>query len=1578
MNNKLMKKVVSLVLSFVFTLSTLSLSVFAQPSHTFEIGSTTGLVPAKEVLFSENFNSTVQTTQGSTWGTAPNTLNVVKNETTATITDGSLSVVGTAGTNKSLQLKSTTAIKGKFTVEFNFKMVDDAATPLLFGAGYTDGATETSAIEIGVEAFTATDKFYRNLLYKDSNGTEKPLVDQTSSWRTLMDFHSWYLLHGDGNSWSPYSRDWYTAKVVIDTTSSTYSVYLNGSLCLKNESFVSSSHNWSATGINLPFMMTTSNSDAVKYDSIKIYREPVGITTYYANDFNSYEEVISWNGTTSYRTQRMSLFAGVAGLGLANMQSKGGNIYARNNALVTEYRGGAGGAFAGFIRMDDDMTIDMDFTVDSFENDSYLDNYATVLALTPVGADGIRFSVSKDGKFIYYYYNRTIPYEPTILTNITMDEPHHMTLHMNFETYTCDLYIDGVLIAKNQNLMYNMGKKGTTGYYKNGEDMTIGLGYHKESPTTNVTYDNLRIYRDKREEVFSAVAKDVSSRFSGTSVVKGTIQLPSSITGLEGYNVKWKSNSSIISIANDGYTATVTPKEEDQVVKLTAMVADTGSEYTASRTYNVVVTADDSITDISSLEDWEVVKGTPLLVNNPTNEADKAVEVVASSEAYTTPGSCSGLVEATAQLYMSKKTEGSVYLADSNGNAFAKINLNKSAISTGEEGVIKAHSYPAKKWFDIKVKADMLKRTYDVFIDGVKVNNASIPFDEANDNGTLARVGFNCSEGSIFVNEVSAKSLAANNGLEVKKISYKNSSAKAVNAPTAGGTVTSVEVSNTLSNQPAVVFVAVYGTDGSMVDCGKATYDNLPTGRTTVTFTDVDIPTTWNNNCMVRAFVWNGTLKMVPLTDTHGEKLLPTVYIAGDSTAADYATESYPYTGWGTMFKNLLDEDIDVVNMAEADSTTAKIISGGQLDEIGKRILPGDYLFISAAYDDAAQGVSEATYKANLKTIASTATQNGANVVFVTSPKAQNKDISAYAAYMKSVATELNAPVLDLGAAWGEFLTATDDDATYYGKDVDSAMKSDSRWELSSLNPSSNSYNASLAGKDGRLSPAGAQKAATLLASALKSAGLPISSAVITKAPFTYSVSGSVLTVSGSGDMPVYASFSETPWATATGVTTVKVSEGITSVSTDAFSGLGSLKEVYLPDSVIKLGKGAFPTSGNFILYGSNNTVGQRYAENDSSIDFAFKTFRILAIGNSHTHDYMNWRDLVFADLKNAGLKTEIVFDYTVVGGAQLMYKDIPYVGVEGEHRSHYTQGSNPNRAYYNTYAKLRDNTYDIVLIQDYRESVMDAYKYTFANDLTKVVRWIRNEQPNADVAWVSDWTDMNSTGSRGKLLSQWQNNSVAVMGSVAALEDDGPDFIVPMSTAIQNARTSYLGSVYNAADCYGDNSNTDWNGTNGITNYTILERDGTHCSYELGRYLVSATVFGKVFDVYKDSMEGFDFDFFNVLSTTPEYVTNDIYPWNGSMTDNHMAIVRECAKNALSTPNAVTQSAYTVDPADSVATRVAGLTYSTFTAAGIAQAVNSANLGITVSASDVAVNGNSATVTFLHGYTKKTVTISK
>lgn len=1592
MKSKLMKKILSAGLSVLLVCSTLSLPAFAQPSYVFETDGQNGNVPTAELLFSENFDGTVQTAEGSTWGEGAKTLTVQKNETTATVKDKSLSVKGTANTSKALQLKRNEAVKGKFAVEFNFKLLSQGGgVDLLFGAGYTDGTNETKAVEIGIDARTietvantndANTYFRRNLNYKDSEGNKNPLVNLTSSRRIANALYKWWLM-GDVESapWASYARDWYTLKVVMDTNTSTYSVYLNGSLCQKNVAFANNGVNWAEAGINLPFMMATSITDAVLYDSIKIYREPEGRTTLYANDFNNYDTEILWDGSTTYATQRKSLFAGVAGLGLANTQAKGKNIYARNNALVTEYRNGYGGAFATGITMDDNMTLDMDFTVNSFTEDDKFNNYARVLTLVSSIGEGVCLSVSNDGKLIYSPYNLAIDTYPTILTTITLDSKHHLTLHMNYENRKADLYIDGVLVKANMGMLRDAAeakaKNNTAGYFLNGEDITIGLGYHKESPTTDVTYDNLVLYKDVREDMLTALQEELQSIFSGATVVKGNITLPHELASFSGYEVVWNSENSIISVGNDGYTATVTPEAGEKAVILTAKVSDASGEYSLKRSFNVIVPADDSMVDISSLADWTVEEGTPLLTANPANEADKTVCAVASSKAYKTVSKAEGEAEASIELYMDKKSAGSVYLADGEGNAFIRLALEYGALKTEENGILKNSAYSFKKWFTLKLDVDFLKRTYNVFIDGEKVNGAPVSFvsSATEDKAELSRIGFATESGKIYINDIEAKTLEANEGAEIRKIVYTDNTGKTFNAPMAGKTVSYVEISNTFSDKATEVFVAVYDDNNTLKSVQKKDITSLKKGISQAEISNLTIPTDYKEGYKVKAFVWS-TDGMAPLANASDKNSQPAVYIVGDSTAADYGAELYPYSGWGTELKTFLNEKTAVLNMAQAGSTAKAYVESDKFQKMQKQILPGDYLLIASAYDDAAANTVEADYKESLKKLALAAKENGATPVFVTSPAPKNTDISSYVTYMKEVATELGAPVLDLNEAWSAFMAAADDDDVYYGNTITGATKSDYRWEISKLNAENDGYAADETEKDGRLSPLGAQKAALLLANALNNAELNVSENVIFPEEFGYSTSNGVLTVSGSGKMPVFASFSETPWAEETGITTVKVTDGITSVSTDAFSGFDNLEKVYLADSVSALYEGAFPE--NITIYGSNNTVGKRYADEKQNIKFALEKFRILAIGNSHSKDYSDWRELIFNDLKTAGLETEIVFDRITIGGAQLYYKDILYVNTTNEYRSHYVQGSNPNRPYYNEYAALRDNVYDLVLVQDYRESVMSIYRYSFDDDLEKVVRWIKNEQPNADVAWVSDWSDLNSSGGhRGNLENTWKSNSVEVMKGVNALTEDAPDFVVPMSTALQNARTSYLGSVYNAADCYSDNANTDWCGSATIANYSILERDGTHCSYELGRYIVSTAVFGKVFDVYKNYLDGAEnMNFFQTLKTTPEHITNG-KPWYGSMTDEQIEIACESAINAINTPLAVTQSTHTTDPADGIAESVEGLAFSNFTAEGIANTVNAANLGITISASDVTVSENTATITFLYGYTKKTVTVS-
>ena len=79
-----------------------------------------------------------------------------------------------------------------------------------------------------------------------------------------------------------------------------------------------------------------------------------------------------------------------------------------------------------------------------------------------------------------------------------------------------------------------------------------------------------------------------------------------------------------------------------------------------------------------------------------------------------------------------------------------------------------------------------------------------------------------------------------------------------------------------------------------------------------------------------------------------------TIFICGDSTAANYPPEQAPQTGWGQLLGELIG-DIPVVNCAVGGRSTKSFISEGRLVEIEKQLKPGDLMLIQFAHNDASE-----------------------------------------------------------------------------------------------------------------------------------------------------------------------------------------------------------------------------------------------------------------------------------------------------------------------------------------------------------------------------------------------------------------------------------------------------------------------------------------------------------------------------------------------------------------------------------------------------------------------------------------------
>jgi lysophospholipase L1-like esterase len=204
----------------------------------------------------------------------------------------------------------------------------------------------------------------------------------------------------------------------------------------------------------------------------------------------------------------------------------------------------------------------------------------------------------------------------------------------------------------------------------------------------------------------------------------------------------------------------------------------------------------------------------------------------------------------------------------------------------------------------------------------------------------------------------------------------------------------------------------------------------------------------------------NAYVKSVAITkkapETAGIK--PTVYIASDSTVQTYDAGNYPQAGWGqTLYKYFAGADSMVEsqttagysqsrkyelptsiieNRALGGRSSKSFIDEGKLDNILSTIKPGDYIFVQWGHNDATytrpnRYVSSADFHTYIQKYIDGAKQRGATPVLVTPvPRYSftngiaNISFGEYRQVMLDMAAAQNIPVLDLGKAGADFLTA--------------------------------------------------------------------------------------------------------------------------------------------------------------------------------------------------------------------------------------------------------------------------------------------------------------------------------------------------------------------------------------------------------------------------------------------------------------------------------------------------------------------------------------------------------------------------
>ena len=259
------------------------------------------------------------------------------------------------------------------------------------------------------------------------------------------------------------------------------------------------------------------------------------------------------------------------------------------------------------------------------------------------------------------------------------------------------------------------------------------------------------------------------------------------------------------------------------------------------------------------------------------------------------------------------------------------------------------------------------------------------------------------------------------------------------------------------------------------------------------------------------------------------------------------------------------------------------------------------------------------------------------------------------------------------------------------------------------------------------------------------------------------------------------------------------------------------------------------------------------------------ETLKILTIGNSFSDDTMQY---VYKIAKSAGVES-IKLGNLYIGGCSLN----THAANARENKGAYDYRTNSNDAWVNTpNFKMKDallsEDWDIVSLQQASGSSGIADTYA---ELEYLIGYVKEHAPMAKIVWNMTWAyQQDSTHNEfpkyeSNQMTMYESILDAVQTKITGNEDIS--VIVPCGTAIQNARTSYVGDT--------------------------LTRDGFHLSLGLGRYIAGLTFF---------------------FATTGISIAEVDYMPDGVDADT-LKIAIESATNAVLCPFVITYSEYDEAP---------------------------------------------------------------
>ena len=502
---------------------------------------------------------------------------------------------------------------------------------------------------------------------------------------------------------------------------------------------------------------------------------------------------------------------------------------------------------------------------------------------------------------------------------------------------------------------------------------------------------------------------------------------------------------------------------------------------------------------------------------------------------------------------------------------------------------------------------------------------------------------------------------------------------------------------------------------------------------------------------------------------------------------------------------------------------------------------------------------------------------------------------------------------------------------------------------------------------------------------------------------WNYDSSAKKLTISGKGAVPAVSG--GTAWSRyASEIKEIEIEKGVTSIAAGAFTGMTELKTVTINRTVTNIAAGAFDTPYSFTIKAKRNSAAKDFAKQNDIQFEEIVTANILFIGNSYTEDAREYLRYVFNQYE---FPANIHFGHLFSGGKTLAYyantarqetgnsstygegaydNDSPRAWESSEGGNTYTNSltyytwDNDQTTFASQGTKsiayaMNDQDWDIVIIQghDIEQAFGDKSNANFATNLEYLTNYIKSFDPTVEIGWYMTWRRNGGEG-LARLQAYWETMQKTVA------TNENVSFIVPIGTAVENARGTYINQFDYTSASQNNITKVDLltgksiGSTMTPDNNNGIQRDNTHMSAVVGRFLAGYTM-GEMLVKHINGLGGAQF--------TKKTAIEQIYSYDpniGLLPAEYVQTIKACADAAMTSPYTVTQlTDHKTDPVQAVKSLVeaADFTNTEWNETAIMAKAAEVLAGKTgAKVTSVSVSGDTATITLRYGYSEATATI--